>query len=113
MGIDIDDLQLWCFSKKGNALNEKAKAELSFEKIMAMEPEVKRLYSIARMVSDDPQKPYFCANLIWYELMKPVLLRCVGWERPLKDILSTEFAYSLAYKNISEQLPDCRNCGCF
>ena len=93
-------------------LEKAAKESLTFEKILEMEPEVRRLYNVAKMIGDNKKNRTFCASVVWYQLFEPVLVELVGWERKAKDILATSVAYDLAYKSIYKALPNCRGCLC-
>lgn len=75
------------------------------------EPRLTQLRKQARQVAGD--NPHFCANGVWYREIKPQLIRLVGWGRKGHSLLGTMAAYDLAYQTIYDELPDCRDCGCF
>jgi hypothetical protein len=60
----------------------------------------------------DTGGPSFCANDIWYDEIKPVLVKLVGWSARNPALRTTE-AYDVAYQYLYNLLPDCRDCGCF
>src|SRR5215472_1761839 len=84
-----------------------------FEKLCAIEPRLAALLERARAVKDDPAKPSFCANHIWYEELKPELTRLVGWRRKDNPALGTPRAYDISYQIIYDVLPACRDCACW
>lgn len=62
----------------------------------------------------------FCANAQWYgyggveqqrDSLRSGVCELVGWDAALPELRS-EDAYDVAYRYLSERLPDCRNCGC-
>lgn len=87
---------------------------MTFEMIARAEPEIARLYRIAGTIKDDGASKFFCANEVWYHMLKPRLIRVVGWERESQEhpFLMTSQAYSIAYGTIYEKLPSCRDCAC-
>ncbi len=94
--------------------------ELSWNKLVEIEPELGELLNQIRAIKDDPEKPSFCANWEWYGVIrtsdltfKETMTRLVGWKAVKQDpILRSEQAYNLAYKTLYAALPDCRNCNC-
>ena len=103
-------------------------AMMTFEQMMDAEPRLKTLYRAAQMIGRKKVNG-FCANLIWYSLFKPQLVKVVGWKRPAPSeialrkpvefvhdpgFLGTSDAYATAYHEIYNALPDCApNCGCW
>jgi hypothetical protein len=97
--------------------------EITFDEIVALEPELQRLRNEARAIRDDGSKSGFCANAIWYGHgeyeglgFKPRLKCLVGWKRREgPEVLKSSEAYYVAYRTIYKELPDCRpgpRCGC-
>jgi len=84
-----------------------------FDELIGREPELAELYRVAKSYRDD-QSLDFCANDIWYELLKPRLVKLVGGGRESCDFtLSTTLAYDVAYQTIYDALPHCRGlCPC-
>ena len=97
------------------------------------------LEAAARRLGEGAQQDEdWCRNRVWYEVLKPQLVRTVGWVRELiapsrecelrsctieelleerakgrKDdpFLRTEEAYDIAYDHLYSVLPDCRHEG--
>lgn len=102
---------------------------ITFETVCEWEPRLVRLDHCVRGIKDTGHDSSFCANLIWYELVKPRLVTLVGWHVPEKrgglvnladgtvtgqeetppGLRSSE-AYAVVYDHLYRQLPDCRNC---
>lgn len=83
-----------------------------FQKLCELKPQLHDLYEEAKAVKDDPSKPAFCANAVWYGFgcwdgrgLKARLGQLVDG---LKDHLAEDLATDVIY----DALPDCRNCGC-
>ena len=57
-----------------------AMKKMTFDEICKAEPKIKRLHRIACMIGRKRGKP-FCANLIWYDLIKPQMHKIVGHAR--------------------------------
>jgi len=66
--------------------------------------------------------PGFCANGVWYRVLKPVLCGLVGWtraprmavegrDRDEEDFLHGTRAYDVCYQRIYAALPDCEHDG--
>jgi hypothetical protein len=86
--------------------------ELTFEHLAELEPRLELLAEICRNYRKKPLRQPFCANEIWYEILKPQLLRLVGWtRRPAHDVLSSSDAYDIAYNTLYRHLPDCSHDG--
>jgi hypothetical protein len=92
---------------------------ISWRELTRIEPGLEDLYEYAKSVRDDPGKPSFCANAVWYGYgpyrdigIKRELIWLVGRNRPDIPELQTHEAYDLAYKKIYWALPGCRNCCC-
>jgi hypothetical protein len=82
-----------------------------FEELCEIEPLLKRLYHKVRQVKDTGEGA-FCANAIWYRQFKPELIHLVGYHARHPALRTTE-AYDVSYQFLYNQLPDCRDCGCF
>jgi predicted transcriptional regulator with HTH domain len=96
-------------------LLDKAQIEgkLTWRELVRREPYLRYLLEAARCQKDDPSKPSYCANYVWYTYFKPQLERYVGWFARVKDgVVNTSEAYDLAYEKIYNALPNCRNCNC-
>jgi hypothetical protein len=57
-----------------------ARAGITWEQLVELEPRLLELYKQAEQVIDDGSSPSFCANDIWYEQFKPRLEELVGSE---------------------------------
>ena len=80
-----------------------------FARFLEIEPRLRGLlHEIACIV---PGGECFCANLVWYEQIKPRLAELVGWDATKKE-LRTSFAYDVATNRLYERMPECRNCNC-
>lgn len=77
----------------------------SWDALVSMEPRLAELYQRAAEVEAGPD---FCANRVWYDVLKPELVRLVGWEAERAEMREPAL-YDLAYSTIYEQLPDCRH----
>ena len=86
--------------------------DLTWEALVAAEPELAVLLAEVRAVRDTGHRATFCANAVWYGAFKPRLGRLVGWEWGDDAVLGSAAAYDLAYALLYGALPDCRNCGC-
>ena len=104
---------------------------ITFDELCEMEPSLCRVDRAMKGIKDDGKEASFCANIIWYELVKPRIRALVGWKVEEKRggiwnladgtvegqedtphaLRSTE-AYALVYHHLYEQLPACRNCMC-
>ena len=68
----------------------------------------------AKQKLDD--SPSYCANYNWYVLVKPRLLKLVGWEAEGRfghRVLGSEEAYDFVYDRLYDLLPDCNDCECW
>jgi hypothetical protein len=85
-----------------------------FEELCQAEPRLRALREKSATVKDDPTKESFCANWHWYRRggLKSELLTLVGWETERSELRSSD-DYDVAYHEIYNQLPNCRNCTCF
>jgi hypothetical protein len=81
-------------------------AVVTFDDLVAREPMLGHLYEAVDEV--DGSSSDFCANRIWYDRFKPLLVRLVGYEARL-DELRSEAAYDLAYETLYERLPACQH----
>lgn len=52
----------------------------TFDRLCELCPELGALYDLAEAVRDDGSWHVFCANYLWYENVKPRLIRLVGSE---------------------------------
>ncbi len=87
-----------------------------FEKLCGMEPRLQALYKKAKGMRDDPSRPSFCANAVWFgalgeEGLRGEMARLVGWFAENPELRTTE-AYDIAYETLYQALPNCRACGC-
>ena len=90
--------------------------------LLRLEPRLKAVFEIAKLVVDDESKNWFCANSVWYGYgqerprngLKQQMSRLVGWNSENGDdpILGSSEAYDIATNKIYEELPSCRNCAC-
>ena len=88
------------------------KAEMErFDALCEKEPRLRALYLRAKAVRDDGKAKSFCANNLWVNELKPVLLDLVGWDVHSPELRTPE-VYDLAYDTIYEALPNCRRCMC-
>lgn len=91
----------------------KAPAWRLWDKLIAAEPRLVDLYQRARSIRDDLTRKSFCANVHWYDELKPELVKLVGWSAwSRKALLRSSDSYDVAYEVIYNVLPDCRNCWC-
>ncbi len=77
----------------------------SWDTLVVQEPRLAELYQRA---SDVRPRPGFCANRVWYDVLKPQLVLLVGWEAQRPELQSPEL-YDLAYQTIYQRLPDCQH----
>ncbi len=89
------------------------KTALSWEGLVALEPELGRLLEEIRAIEPDER---FCANLTWRYRYAPRLNVLVGTELRGSGerlaILGRPGAYALARHVLYGALPDCRDCLC-
>lgn len=104
---------------------ESLRQSISWDEIVAIEPRIESLLRYTTWIID-PGGDYFCANEIWYNLLKPQMVKLVGWGREwhpgimigpvviknAADIMKEGRVYDLVYRKIYDALPGCRNCGC-
>jgi hypothetical protein len=84
---------------------------ITWAALVEMEPRLGCLYNYAQSVQATTSD--FCANDIWYDRIKPVLLTLVGWYAVTdNETLTSSEAYELAVNMIYDQLPACRDCAC-
>lgn len=111
---------------------------MTFEEICRKDSRIREIYRAVRMIQGGDN---FCANSVFFTLVKPLLRQFVGWGRmvnPDHDAaeikmegvddedntpnmmihdpgpLGTSEAYDVAYQAIYNALPDCsNNCGCY
>lgn len=93
--------------------------DLTWEKIIEIEPHLLTLYEEAQGVKDGGVSESFCENEVWYGRpdrpgsgLKPRLVRLVGWYAERSALRAPE-AYDIAYSHIYHALPACRNCACW
>jgi hypothetical protein len=86
----------------------------TWNELIKLEPLLAGLLEHAKRVKDDPTRTSFCANDVWYGVLKPELVSLVGWASPNPSghVLASSKAYSVAYQKIYDALPPCRNCLC-
>jgi hypothetical protein len=92
--------------------------QMTWSDLVTIEPALAELYRELRRVQDDPNKPAFCANWVWYGYgdravpsYKDRMMHLVGFTARQPQ-LQTMQAYDVTYKTLYNQLPDCRNCNC-
>jgi hypothetical protein len=81
---------------------------LTWEGLVALEPELARLLEEIRAIVPDEK---FCANLTWRYTYAPRVNKLVGIQAK-GAILGKPGAYALARHVLYEALPDCRKCLC-
>lgn len=85
--------------------------KVTWDELVKAEPRLSQLEASVKAVDDSG--PVFCANWVWVNQFKPVLVNLVGWfARDKAAILHTAEAYDIAYDHLYGLLPDCRNCKC-
>ena len=90
---------------------------MTFDEVAKREPRLYGLYAQAKAwrvtvalskAYDEMPKEGFCANQVWYDLFKPILVSLIGWEYKGKDdVLKSREAYDVAYQTLYDTLPDC------
>lgn len=113
------------FGGRGQMVQERKDHEMNptWQKLTELEPRLVGVLHEAQAVTDDPGKPSFCANRVWYGYDEPgpgprglkgKISALVGWHstNPEHPVLGSEEAYSIAYRTVYDALPDCRNCFC-
>ena len=78
---------------------------ITFDEICTLEPELRRLHNMAKMIGRRRGKS-FCANRIWYDLLKPRLVTLVGWGRVASLPESLEDCYTFMDRDDIMNLPD-------
>ena len=91
-----------------------------WKQLVKLESRLGQLLAEIQTIQDDPARPSFCANRIWYGVVgelsfKDRLCYLVGWDRRGRGpaALATEEAYDTCYDVLYAALPDYRNCQCF
>lgn len=84
---------------------------MTFDEMMQLEPELQELRDDIAAVEDDEANSWFCANRLWMRRFKPRLIELVGSLARVEELRTSE-AYSLAYRELYQRLPNCRNCLC-
>ena len=69
--------------------------EVTLKKICEAEPEVLKLHRLAKKIGDGGNG-YFCANEIWYNILKPRLYYLVGWGRKHLRGLADKWGFKLS-----------------
>jgi hypothetical protein len=77
----------------------------TLDQILSAEPLLRELHRRAEKVKATDG---FCANEVWYERFKPLLIQLVGREARRPDLRNDE-AYDVVYEAIYDQLPDCQH----
>ncbi len=90
--------------------------DLTWEKLVEIEPRLGQLLAEVRKVKDDKQMAGFCANNVWFgnnrhHGFKPRMYVLVG-RASVHPQLRSSTAYSMAYAKLYDALPSCRNCNC-
>lgn len=88
----------------------------TFDDLVAIEPYLQCLMNEAiQYKKQSKRKRHVCANSYWYGShgpgLKDRLVKLVGWDAR-KRILKSEYVYDLAYFEIYDALPACKNCLC-
>jgi hypothetical protein len=87
----------------------------TFQDLARLEPRLADFEARARAVRDEGTAPLFCSNYHWLPISTD-LRRVVGVMReggePGAGPLDSSAAYEIAYRFLSQLLPDCRACGC-
>jgi len=105
---------------------------MTFEQVCEWEPRLEDVDYCMKAIRDRASEPSFCANTVWYTLVKPRVVALVGWKVAEKrggmwnlgdgtvtgqedtpPGLRTTNAYDVVYRHLYEQLPACRKCTCF
>jgi hypothetical protein len=105
---------------------------MTFEQVCEWEPRLEDVGYCMKAIRDSASEPSFCANIVWYTLVKPRVVALVGFKVPEKrgglwnladgtvtgqedtpPELRSAKAYRVVYRHLYEQLPACRNCRCF
>lgn len=124
---------------QSKASDGRARGELTWDRIAEERPLLADTLYVAQHLQR--RSPGFCANRVWYCVLKPIVLRSVGssakpvcrghWQTvgelvagtPVKhtdecralwaeqEWLLSSAAYDLAYDRIYEALPDCQHAG--
>ena len=84
--------------------------EKRWEALVEIEPFLEGLREQAKAIVDKGGEQ-FCANVAWYNKIKPQLVELVGFEASKKQLRSMN-AYDFVYEVVYNELPDCRNCTC-
>lgn len=90
----------------------------TWDVLTEMEPRLLDLIEEAKAV--DGSGVEFCAMSVWASRcgLKSRMMKLVGFERPRTDtpererLLQSHQAYEVAYDEIVNSLPPCRQCGC-
>lgn len=92
---------------------DKNSRKLRFQQLCQIEPELRVLWEKSRAIRDDPDRESFCANRHWYRRggLKSELLVLVGWDARNPRLRGSD-NYDVAYYEVYDQLPNCRNCIC-
>ena len=89
------------------------KAPLTWEKIAALDEDLKFLYQEALIAECEKEdfKAWCPTDRLWYRIFKPQMLRIVGFMRnhPPVELQGTE-AYEISYKKISNAIPCPKRC---
>lgn len=99
--------------------HEIEKRRQTWKRLIEIEPMLELLRLAVAAVKDDGTSPYFCANEWWYGRgdhgFKGRMSRLVGWtsDKGYDPFLRTQEAYDVAYDVLYNELPNCRNCGCY
>lgn len=99
------------FSMSGLMAEMIVRSDPQFQKLTELDS---RLLALAWMVGGVEHGPKFCANLVWYQQVKPNLVELVGWCRRTDgpEELKSREAYNLVYEKLYSLLPPCQDCLC-
>jgi hypothetical protein len=76
-----------------------------FKEYSFVEPKLKDLYLEIKNLTDQDIKEYGLITKMWLEKYKPQLVKIVGRQRPVKDELSADEVYKIAYDTLFDALP--------
>lgn len=109
----VKDFERWNVLDQAERRLEASTVPITWALLVLLEPGLGTLLTDVQAIKDDHVSESFCANRHWYRHFKPRLLKLVGYERPdVHPILSSPVAYEIAYDQLLDPLPPCRNCAC-
>jgi hypothetical protein len=84
---------------------------MTLDEMIQLEPGLQELREDVAVVEDDKTSSSFCANRLWIRRFKPRLIELVGSLAGVEELRTSE-AYDVAYRELYQILPPCRNCLC-